>query len=227
MRVLFLLNKLNETDLSSLIERYLGGFQVEVSDIVPEETADYDLIVLWNYKKILKGIGRNRNVMVFHSTDLPKGKGWAPIYNTIIREEKEYCITGILVNDEIDAGEYIVKAKFSMKPNYLAKHLRVWDEELCFLLIGKILNRFPSGGLKGIPETGEGDFYPKRKAEDNRMDVNTSLLQNINHLRACEDGHPAYFIQNGIKYTLKLDVAEEPEFPTDITIQFYDQPQST
>jgi hypothetical protein len=44
----------------------------------------------------------------------------------------------------------------------------------------------------------------------------------INHIRACEESHPAFFYLNKTKYVIKVKPENKPNFPKKLEIKFYD-----
>jgi len=200
----------------------LASNSVSIGEILPDITDKYDLVILWSYKKIVSQVGNRNNVILFHSSDLPEGKGWAPIYNAITHDKQYYTISGLFAGDKVDEGDIIVKARFQMKDNYTASYIRKWDHEISIMLISKILERFNNRPIQGIKQDRKESFYKKRNPEDNEISVNTTLNAAINHLRACEGNHPAFFYYNSIRYNILIEPAEPPSFPDDLEIIFFD-----
>ena len=91
-RLFILLNNITDFNFSSELETYLPNYLVDIGTDMPISPNDYDLIVAWSYRKIIKKIPNPNNIIIFHSTDLPNGKGWAPIYNSIVNENKFFTI---------------------------------------------------------------------------------------------------------------------------------------
>lgn len=52
---IFLVNKLEKFDFQQHLNKYLSDVNITVGESLPSNT-DYDLIILWNYRKILKNI---------------------------------------------------------------------------------------------------------------------------------------------------------------------------
>jgi len=220
-KVFFLLNTLQEFNFGNYIEKHLSNVQITVGESLPVYRDEYDLIVPWNYRKKIKNLSVNRNIIVFHSSDLPEGKGWAPIYYSIVDNKEYYVISGVLINEEIDAGNIIVKACFRIKGNYTAEVIRKWDDEISIILIGKILLHFDGLNFQGVEQRERGTYFKKRIPEDNEVDINSQLSAVINHIRACERTHPAYFYFNQTKYIINIRPETEPNFPEDLEIFFY------
>jgi len=222
-KVWFLLNNLNDLNFNKYLKQYLNDVKVTISEELPTNPKDYDLIVLWSYKNIIKGVEQMKNVILFHSSDLPEGKGWAPIYNTILKDLEYYTITGILANNRVDAGDIIVKAKFKMQNNHTAEFLREWDNEISIMLVSEILERF-DGLIVGKTQESNGSFYEKRTPDDNEISVDKTFSEIANDLRACENQHPAFFYYKNEKYFVSIVPENKPEFPKDLEVKFYDSP---
>lgn len=221
-RVFFLVNKLDEFNFFQYVKKHLNEISVTVGDSLPEHTDEYDLIVLWSYRKIIKNVPSGKNIILFHSSDLPDGKGWAPIYYSIRSGLEYFTISGILADQRVDSGDIVVKAKFRIKDNYTAEHIRKWDHEISIILIKKILERFANGKIRGKKQEGVGTSNPRRKPDENRIELKSRFEQTINHLRACEKSHPAFFYYNQTKYNIIIEPEMEPDFPADLKIKFYD-----
>jgi len=187
---------------------------------LPENSEDFDLIILWNYRKILKDCYHN-NIVIFHSSDLPEGKGWSPIFNSLNKELEVFTISAILLDEKVDSGDLIVKAKFKIKDNYTAKYIRKFDEEISIMLIRKILERFDNKTIKGVKQSVFGEtFYKRRYLRDGKIDKNETIRSLMPFLRGCEESHPAFFEFNGCEYIISIEPVKRPSFPRDLRIEF-------
>ena len=220
-KVFFLLNNLMEFDFLDLIKKYMPDVKVSIGENFPDHSQDYDLIILWSYRKILPDVKNKNNIIIFHSSDLPEGKGWAPIYNSITGKQNYYTISGILADEKVDAGDIIVKARFELKDSYTAEYIRKWDTEISLMLTKEILLRFDNKNLKGMKQEGEESFYSRRRPADNEVLLSSKLSDIVDHLRACESMSPSYFMYNNIKYLIRIEPADPPAFPDDLSIIFY------
>lgn len=221
-KVFILVNNIKDYTFKDLVKKYLKGIKVDVGTAFPSDSDKYDLVVPWCYKKKIAFPGDRRNVIVFHSTDLPKGKGWAPIYYTLARGEKKYTISGIIASDKVDAGDIVVKARFGIKDNYTADIIREWDFEIMIMLIKKMLNKFRDKKLAGTKQKGKSSWFPRRYPEDSEIKPGMKQRDLINHLRACEKRYPAFFYLNKTKYFVHIEPAIRPEFPKDLEVEFFD-----
>lgn len=224
--VYFALNELREFTCVEQTERLLPGVSVVAGKGMPPNPEDYDLVVLWSYRKVVSGLSARKNVVVFHSSDLPEGRGWAPIYHAVADARPFYTISGILAAPQVDAGDLLVKARFAMRPEYTADVLRAWDAEISIRLVASLLERLGGSGLHGASQQGEGTYYPRRSPEDNEVTLTTPLGDLVPHLRACEAQHPAFFYSDGVKYVITVRPDHEPQFPDDLVITFFDSGQT-
>lgn len=220
-KIFFLLNDLNEFDFNEFIQKYLKKIDVSIGTTLPAQNENFDLIILWNYRKIIKNISK-KNIILFHSSDLPDGKGWAPIYYAIKNRKKNYVISCIFAENKVDSGNIIVQAKFQIKDNHTAEFIRKLDSEISIILIKKILIRFNKKQILGKKQIGKISYNSRRNLEDNKIDVNTKFSSNIDHLRACEKKHPAFFYKNKTKYLVFVEPEKKPNFPKDLKINFFD-----
>ncbi len=220
-KIFFVVNNIKEFNFENLIIKYLPKVDVKIGKSLPKNTKEYDLIILWSFQKIIKKLPKDKNVILFHSTDLPKGKGWAPIYHTLIKKKKYFTISGIVANEKVDAGNIIVKARFKIQDNHTAEYLRKLDHEISIMLIDKILKKMKEP-IKGKKQISKGDTYPRRYKKDNQIDIKLPFKQMINHIRACEESHPAFFYLNKTKYLIKVKPENKPNFPKKLEIKFYD-----
>ena len=220
-KIFFVVNSIKEFDFKNLIDKYLPKADIKIGESLPKNTKEYDLVILWSYKKIIKNLPKENNVILFHSSNLPKGKGWAPIYHTMVSKQKYFTITGIIANEKVDSGDIIAKARFKIQDNHTAEYLRKWDHEISIMLIHEILKKMKSP-IKGKKQISKGDTYPRRYQEDNQIDTKLSFKQIINHIRACEKKHPAFFYLNKTKYIIRVEPELKPEFPKDLEIKVYD-----
>ena len=221
-KVFFLVDSLLDWDLNHLVIKYLNDVAVFIGVEFPPSSDDYNLIIFWNYRRIVPSVGNKRNIILFHGSDLPVGRGWAPIYYAFCRKDKYYTISGILPADKVDSGEIIVKAKFKIKDFYTAEMVRTFDYEIEFMLIRDILIKYDGRELHGTPQYGKGSYYERRSPDDNEVPIDKPLKDLIPHLRGCEAKHPAFFFFNGIRYNIRIESDTKVDFPEDLTITFFD-----
>jgi methionyl-tRNA formyltransferase len=221
-RVCILMNHLDEFDLKSALDRHLPADRVEVTitETFPEDPSKYRLIVPWSYRKIIKDAARTGNVIVMHSSDLPKGRGWAPIYHAFSEQKPEYVISGIFAAEEVDAGDIVVRARFPIEAGYTAPFVRTLDQELSLILIAGILEHWPEGDPVGVKQVGVGSYRPRRDPTDNELDPSRSLRELVPHLRGVESASPAFFFYENVKYLVEVRPEFKPRNPAQVMIEY-------
>ena len=223
-KVMFLVNSLEEFDFGAEAKELLPETHITVGESLPDRCEDFQLVVLWSFRKLLPQVAGRSNVVVFHSSDLPAGRGWAPIYHALATGQETFTISGILPMAEADTGDVVAKARFRIRPEHTAENLRRWDHRISLLLSAKLLERFPDGRLRGKPQAGPASWYSRRRPEQNEVPLDKPLGELVPHLRACEARHPAFFLYQGIRYDIRIAPAAPPPFPADLEFEFYDSP---
>ena len=219
-RLFFVVNALDELSFAPLVARYLADCTLDVGTSMPPAPEEYRLVVLWSYRKIIRPLPATGNVILFHSSDLPRGRGWSPIYHALVDGDSHFTVSGILAAAEVDSGNIVVKARLPILPHYTASDLRRFDCEISVLLISQILRRFAGRVITGVPQQGSATYRPRRTPADSRFDLSKPFSQLIGHLRACEPEHPAFFDLNGARYLVRIESLERAELPTELSIEF-------
>ena len=222
VRICILVNEGEEFHSQELLRHYLPStkFEVVVTDKFPQNPKEFKLIVPWSYRKIIKDTEEYGNIVVVHSSKLPEGRGWAPIYNAFSENQKEYVISAIFAADLVDTGDIIASAQFAMEPEYTATFIRKIDEEISLLLISNIAEEWHDCKPIGVKQQGIGNFRARRYANDNEIDINKTLKENISHLRGVESTAPAFFYFENTKYTIEIRPENVPQKPKNVIIKF-------
>jgi methionyl-tRNA formyltransferase len=220
--VFFLVEDVSSTNIEPYIERHLQRYAVTIGDQLPEQPHGFRLIVLWNLHRVIKDLPPTSNIVVFHSSDLPVGRGWAPIYHTLADGLEQHVISAIFAAPKVDCGEVIAKARFRVQPCHTAEIMREIDEEICILMAAAILEKFCGRDIVGVPQIGEPTYYSRRTPADSEVDPQKSLIEILPHLRACGASHPAFFDWQGCRYYLDIKTAGTKSIPEDLLITFPD-----
>jgi methionyl-tRNA formyltransferase len=219
-KIYFLLNHSIEFKAQSYCDEYLLDCDISYGTSLPANVKEFDLVVPWNYRKKIINYKYN-NAVVFHSSDLPEGKGWSPIFNAFNKKLKEYVVSAILLDDDIDSGNIIARAKFKIKNTYTAEFIRKVDEEVCIKMISGIISEFDHKSMTGVKQDKTQETYYKRRyPKDNKLDIDTSIKRLIPTLKGCEDAHPAFFEYKGDEFEISIRPVENPVFPKDLEISY-------
>ena len=147
----------------------------------------------------------NKNNIVVHASDLPKGKGWSPTSWQILEGKNEIPLTLFEAVKEMDAGDYYIKDKVVLNGTELIDD---WQEKLGKKIIEMCLTFVKSyPNIKGTPQSGKGFVYPKRKPQDSELDINKTIAEQFNLLRVVDnEKYPAFFYYKDKKYSLKINI---------------------
>ena len=219
-KVFFVVNQLSEFTFQSYIQKYLCNVEVSIGTEVPAMPYEYSMVILWSYQKIITPNSDYRNYIAFHSSGLPKGRGWAPLYYSFANSQDYYVISGIFADKRVDAGDVVIKARFKMKENYVASMIREWDDEISILLVKLLLDKYLDDKIDGIKQTGTYSYMNRRKPEDSEIDVNERLIDLLPHIRGCEKNYPTFFRQGDELFNIFVEPVSKPKFPEDIEIFF-------
>ena len=221
-KICILLNNIDEYNFESLVKTHLtkDKFDISITDALPKDLSKFDLIIPWSYRKVIKNVNQATNVIIIHSSELPHGRGWAPIYYSINEGQSSYVITCICATDNVDEGDIVIKASFPLLPQYTASYLREIDQEISFVLIKKLLDKWPDCNFITRKQEGIESYRPRRFPEDNEVQISKSLDSMRPHLRSVEDSNPAFFYYKNIKYIISIFPDNKPAFPEKIKIEY-------
>jgi methionyl-tRNA formyltransferase len=158
---------------------------------------------------------RNDKTVVVHASDLPRGKGFAPLQWQILEGKQEIVVTLLEAVAAADAGPYYLKSILRFDGTELHDELRhklaTAIIEMCVDFVAR------RDTLKPIPQDGEDSVYPRRTEKDDELDVSRSIAEQFNHFRIADNERfPLYFRHLGQKYVVKIykDSSSESEVPT-------------
>lgn len=216
MKILWLSCDEHSSDIMFLKSKYE---YIVSSRAVDDITNDYQLVIVSNYDQIIPEeyfkLPRY-GVVVIHSSDLPKGRGWAPIYNSIYNKEIDYVISLIKIDKKVDAGNMLLKIRVK-KPQYIDNNnLRKIDEEAIIILVEKFLEIIKKNKKKLVGQKQNNTlstYFSKREVDQNKIDENKSIKEQIHKILATNKSYASFIeidgerieilASNTKKYTLK------------------------
>jgi len=147
------------------------------------------------------------HVIVFHASDLPKGKGWSPYVWDILNGAEMITVCAIDAGEEIDSGDIWAKATFNVsKTDFLKDVLeRISSAQLGLML--EVISMICSGEGP-VPQDPYTDatYFPKRTPEDSYLDPDKTLKQLFDQIRM-SDPHrfPAMLELHGEKFKIIME----------------------
>lgn len=168
-----------------------------------EEVKIGDVLVLLSCENIFQKLSLNKCNLVVHESALPKGKGWSPLTWQILEGHNDIPFTLFEATENVDSGVIYEQVIAHFDGDELNSELKHKQGIITIDLILKFCDNYPD--VKGIPQTGEATFYPRRRAEDSELDINKSISEQFNLFRVVDnERYPAFFIKDGIKYIIKV-----------------------
>ncbi len=221
-RVFLLIEEKNRPNYAEFVKKYLisNSIQVEMGSDFPKNPSNFDLIVPINYPRVVPTNVHLRNVVVFHTSDLPKGRGWSPIANIFLENKSEYCLSGFIATPEIDSGDLLMKIRFIIRPSDTAQSIRKIDNHLTFIGILLLTRILADDQLFGeIQDEARATYSTRRSKEMNELSLNNTIAEVMPLLRSTEPGHEAYVVFEGVKFEIYVKPMEAPRFPDGIVVE--------
>lgn len=171
----------------------------------PKKIKDFDIVFILSYHKILDKsfLKQNKHNLVIHGSNLPQGKGWAPLFHQVLEGKNEICFSLFEADEKVDAGVIYLQKILYLNGLELYEELREKQALMYFELCLEFLKLYPN--LEAKKQEGKESFYPKRSPKDSELSIQKSLGEQFNLLRICSnDEFPAFFYKNGKKFILKI-----------------------
>tara|TARA_Y100001934_G_C12314957_1_gene756901 strand:+ start:948 stop:1583 length:636 start_codon:yes stop_codon:yes gene_type:complete len=206
-KIAFLFDKTNDWLCQYFPERFKASqiFNVHVF-YEEEEIRGFDLVFVLGYTKILKGeiLSSNKLLLVIHESDLPEGRGFAPVQWQILEGKADITVCLLEISDEVDAGNILGKVILSLDGSELYEEIRKKQAVITFELITRFLEKYPN--FVSEPQQGTPTFYRRRDPSDSQLDLDKTIRDQFNLLRICNNEEwPAFFELDGVRYTIKID----------------------
>jgi methionyl-tRNA formyltransferase len=170
---------------------------------IQEEIKVGDILVLLSCENVFRNLSLNKHNLVIHESALPEGKGWSPLTWQVLKGENKVAVTLFEATERVDDGPIYGQIFIEMNGSELIDELREKQAIASMQLLLTFLKAYPA--VMSIPQSGESSYYPRRRAEDSKLDEKKTIAEQFNLLRVCDnDRYPAFFEINGEKYILKI-----------------------
>jgi methionyl-tRNA formyltransferase len=199
------------------------GIDWRITTNAEEIEPHFSVVYLLSYDRVVNPSLMSRvngKVILFHSSDLPHGRGWAPIYNAIISQADLHTITMCYAGDKVDTGNILAKARLPIARNYTAAMLREVGRQAIGQMISRYTQLFIDAKPLGIPQLGNGTYVARRKSGDAAIDVNRSFAEVVPHLLASEAPNLASFEYRGERFRIQV-IPENAQLRDDLIIEEY------
>jgi methionyl-tRNA formyltransferase len=171
-----------------------------------------DLLFLISCNEIVKKPVRERfrKVLVIHASDVPYGRGFAPLNWQIIEGKSEIVVTLMEAADKVDSGDVWKKHTMRFEGHELFHEM---FEEL--FRVELMLMDFAVANSTSITPVAqskiEESYYRRRRPEDNEIVPTQSIGEIFDLVRAADPKrYPAHFEHRGHRYAVTLRKIPKP-----------------
>jgi methionyl-tRNA formyltransferase len=189
-----------------------SGHTCRVISSPQEISTQDDLVFCLSFTEIIPEtlLKRPRHgVWVNHSSDLPRGRGWAPLQWSVLNKLSQVTVTLLKAGAGVDDGPYAFKGEFSIEPIDTIASLYKKDHEISAELYRKLIDAVISDTLRLQEQTGVPSVWRRRTPADSQLDPAKSLADLWNHIRICDnDRYPAFFMIGDWKVLLRYEVVK-------------------
>lgn len=166
---------------------------------------NYDVLFVINYMKIIdqKILNKNKLNLVVHESNLPKGKGFAPVQWQILNNKSSIPVKLIEATQQVDSGDIYGETHFKVEKTYLNNEIRQSQANATVKIINNFLKKYPKYTKK--KQKGLETFYKRRLKKHSELNPKKSIIENFNLLRVCDnEKYPAFFKYKNQIFFLKI-----------------------
>ena len=184
-----------------LTENNYISFVYRVAEAIPLG----DICFMLGCTKIVPNeiLALNKYNLVIHESDLPQGKGFAPMTWQILEGRKHIPVCLIEAASEVDSGRIWLRENIDLDGTELCADWRRKQGEISVQLAYRFVKEFKS--LTPETQTGNSSFYSRRKPSHSKLDINKTIEEQFNLMRVVDSKrYPAFFEINGTKYKIEI-----------------------
>ncbi len=148
----------------------------------------------------------------FHPTLLPKGRGSAPIINTILTGVRDSGVTMFYLNKKVDGGDIIAQKGFSVDTTDTARTIYNKVVKTGRILIKNYLSLLLRDKAPRIPQDdNEATYFPPRSLKDNELLPTDTLDQMYIKIKAFTKPYRGAFMREHGKKLILWDAELQDE----------------
>jgi methionyl-tRNA formyltransferase len=150
---------------------------------------------------------RNHFNLVVHESDLPMGRGFAPVAWQILEGKNDIPVCLIEASNKVDSGDIWLTDVIKLTGTELASEWREMQGNISIELALRFVLDYKM--LSAKKQSGKSGFYSRRRPNDSQLDMNKKLIDLFPLLRVVDNKHyPAFFEYKGCKYKLEISKYE-------------------
>lgn len=149
-------------------------------------------------------LNKNKHNLVVHESDLPKGKGFAPMAWQILEGKEIIPVCLIEAAPDVDSGRIWLKDKIILSGDELSEDWRRLQGDKTIELCLRFISEYNM--LNPIEQSGTSTYYRRRRPADSEINPDRSIREQMNLLRTLDNArYPGFFYINGIKYEIQIN----------------------
>ncbi len=168
---------------------------------------NYDITAILSYYKIIpeKFLQYSKYNLVVHESNLPKGRGFSPLYWQIIKGVSKITFSLFECSKKMDAGRIYLKQKFIFPSTLTYDEIKKKQLLSALSLLETFIKNFKKKTFKSFPQKGKPTYYKKIPKNLSKIDIKKSIISQINIIRTRDSRNfPGYFFYKKRKYFFKL-----------------------
>lgn len=161
---------------------------------------NFDLLILGGWQRLIPGtvlqtlkfggLGAHGS-----SEFLPKGRGRSPINWSLIQGKERFIVHLFFMKEGADDGNIIDHDFFDINVWDDCRTLYYKNAVVTKRLLVKNIPKIFLSSIKGEPQEGEPTYFPKRTADDGRINWNQGVMSLYNLIRAVTRPYPGAFTE--------------------------------
>lgn len=153
---------------------------------------------------------RNRHNLVVHESDLPEGRGFAPMTWQILEGKHNIPVCLLEASKEVDAGDIWIRDSIELNGSELCDEWRALQGEKTLEICLRFVLEYSV--LEPVKQKGEASYYPRRRPVDSCLNPDKTLREQFPSLKVADNNrYPSYFNIEGQDYVIHIYKAENTD----------------
>ena len=173
----------------------------------PNDLSGGDVCFFLSYEKVVnkEQLGKFKNNLVVHESNLPKGRGWSPMTWQILEGAEQIPVILFEADKSVDSGPIYLQENIFLKGDELVNDWKFLQAEATVKLCRDFVKKYPEILDKARMQSGDANYFPRRNSEDSRLDIDKTLQDQFSLLRVVDnDRYPAWFEIEDRRFELKI-----------------------
>jgi methionyl-tRNA formyltransferase len=186
------------------------GYQVQLFHKHEDVGKAFEVVFILSYFLItdVQFLKSHKHNLVVHESDLPSGKGWAPLFWQILEGKNTIPVVLFEAVAGVDEGPIYLKDHIVLEGHELNDEIRRIQAAKTIEMCQRFLDDYEN--ITAVSQNGKESLYPKRTPADSELDPEKSISSQFDLLRIVNnDDFPAFFNYRNHKYIIKIFKADE------------------